>query len=369
MFIWIRMAVQGPFALYVFGASKSFLSNWGDSNGWIFMLRLGYAAQHEEYQPGQLLDFAVEAERSGFDSIWTSDHFHPWAHTNAAGGFAWVWMAAAAERTKRVEIGTGVTCPTLRYNPAVVAQAFATLRTMYPDRIFLGLGAGEALNESPVGCQWPPFKERAARLEEALTIIKRLWSESFVDFKGKHYTLRKANLYTKPRTPPPIYLAAAGPTVAEMAGKMADGLVTVMWESRLKDVVLPALARGARAAGRDPNDIIKAVEVGVSYDEDYDKALAKARFWAGDYLPVMFKYDIFDPREIESNGSLVGDEQIAQLRMIGTKPEDHIRCLEKYIKMGFQHIYIQSSSPDEIRTLRMYSKEVLPYIRSTYQNK
>ncbi len=331
------------------------------------MLKLGYATEHEEYQPGRLLEFAAEAENAGFESIWTSDHFHPWWHTNAAGGFAWVWMASAAERTKHVEIGTAVTCPTLRYNPAIVAQAFATMRAMYPERIFIGLGTGEALNEVPVGCSWPSFKERVERLEEAIKVMKLLWSENFVNFRGKYYRLRKANLYTKPTSPPPIYIGAAGPTVARMAGRLADGFLTVNpEEENYNNVLIPALEKGARESGRDPRSIIRAVELGVSFDDDYDKALAKARSWAGGLLPAMYKHEIYDPREVEEHGSYVGDKQVAQTRLIGTKPEDHIKHLEKYIKRGFQHIYIQSSSPDELRTIRMYAKEVLPYIRTTY---
>ena len=311
----------------------------------------------------------MEAEKAGFDSIWTSDHFHPWAHTNAACGFAWVWMAALAERTKRVEIGTAVTCPILRYNPAIVAQAFATLRAMYPDRIFIGLGTGEAMNEVPVGHRWPPFRERAERLEEAIKVMKLLWSGSFVNFRGKYYRLRKANLYTKPTTPPPIFVAASGPTTAEIAGRLADGLLVVIHpEQRYRDVLFPALERGAKSAGRDPKKIVKALEVWVAYDEDYEKALRKARFWAATLLPAMFKFEVIDPREIEEHGWFVGDKQLSQYWLIGTKPEDHIKHLEKYIKMGFDHIHIQSSSPDEIRTVKMYGKQVLPYIRSTYGN-
>ena len=331
------------------------------------MLKIGYNTAHEQYQPLPLLDYAVEAEKVGFDSVWTSDHFHPWAHTNAASAFAWAWMAALAERTKRIEIGTAVTCPTMRYHPAIVAQAFATLRAMYPDRIFIGVGTGEAMNEVPVGYPWPPFKERAERLEEAIKIMKLLWSGTFVNFKGKYYRLRKANLYTKPSSPPPIYVAASGATVAEIAGRHGDGFLTVpSSEQRYREILLPALERGAKSAERDPRKIIKAVEVWVSYDEDYEKALKTARFWAATLLPAMLKYEIFDPREIEEHGSFVGDRQIAQTRLIGTRPEEHVKHLEKYIKMGFQHMYIQSSGPDEIKTLRMYGKHVLPYIRSTY---
>jgi coenzyme F420-dependent glucose-6-phosphate dehydrogenase len=205
-------------------------------------------------------------------------------------------------------------------------------------------------------------------MEEAIQVMKMLWSRETVSFKGKYYKLRKANLYTKPATPPPIYVAASGPTVARIAGEYADGLLTIPSAGeRYRDVILPALADGAKSVGRDPEKITKAVEVWASYDEDYDRALQSARFWAATLFPAMLKYEIFDPREIEEFGSFVGDEQIARYRLIGTTPEEHIKHLEKYIKMGFQHLYILTSSPDEVKALRMYGKHVLPYIRSTYQ--
>jgi coenzyme F420-dependent glucose-6-phosphate dehydrogenase len=331
------------------------------------MMKIGYACEHEQYQPGPLLDYAVEADKAGFDSIWTSDHFHPWAHNNASAGFAWVWMTAAAERTKHVEIGTAVTCPILRYNPAIIAQAFATMRAIYPHRIFIGLGTGEALNEMPVGYSWPSFRERAERFEEAIQIMKLLWSREIVDFKGKYFKLRKANLYTKPTSPPPLYVAASGKTSARIAGRHADGLLTLLApEEHYRNVVFPALEEGAKSAHRDSSKIIKALEVPVSYDEDYEKALEASRYWAGSLLPIMFTQRIYDTREVEACGRLVGDKQIAENRLIATNPEDHIRYLEKFIKIGFQHIYIQSSSPDEIKTIRMYKEKVLPYLRDTY---
>lgn len=314
-----------------------------------------------------LLDFAVEADKAGFDSIWTSDHFHPWAHNNASAGFAWVWMAAAAERTKTVELGTAVTCPILRYNPAIVAQAFATLRSLYPERIFISLGTGEALNEMPVGCPWPSFRERVERLEEAIQIMRMLWSKELVSFKGKYYRLRKANLYTKPTSLPPIFVAASGKTTARLAGKYADGLLTLLAsEEHYRNVVFPAMEEGAKSVGRDPGELIKAIEIAVSYDKDYDKAIEASRYWSGSLLPIMLTQQIYDTREVEACGRLVGDKQIAENRLIGTNPEEHIKHLEKFLKLGFQHIYIQSSSPDEIETIRMYSKHVLPYLHSTY---
>jgi len=332
-------------------------------------LRIGYTVAHEQYHPTKLLEFAVAAEKEGFDSVWSSDHFHPWFHTNAAGGFAWVWMAAAAERTKRVQYGTGVTCPLFRYNPAIVAQAFATLGYMYPGRIFLGIGTGEAMNEVPVGYSWPGFKERTQRLEEAIQMMKLLWTQDWVTFKGRYYHLKKANLYTKPESAIPLYVAASGPTIARLAGKYGDGFLTLPFpEDHYREVLFPALEEGAKEAGRDPSRIDKAIEVYVSYGESYDEALASVRCWAGTLLPFVFKYPIADPREIESYGRLVGDKQLTEVWLIGTSPEEHIKWLEKYIRLGFRNLHITSSSPNDLKTIQMYGKQVLSYLRSTYGN-
>jgi len=331
-------------------------------------IKLGYTLSHEQYSPNVLLNNAVEAERGGFDHLWTSDHFHPWFDTNASSGFAWVWISAAAERTKKVRIGTAVTCPMFRYHPAIVAQAFATLEVMYPGRIFLALGTGEAMNEVPLGFDWPNFKERIGRLEESIKIIKLLWNENWVSFKGQYYRLKKANLYCRPKEPPMMYVGCSGPLVAELTGKYADGFLTLPYpEEYYRNVLFPALERGAREAGRDPQLIEKAIEAYVSYDEDYQTALDSVRRWASTLLPFVFKYPIADPREIESYANLVGDKPITDAWMIGTSPEQHIKHIEKYIRLGFTNIHIASSSPDELKTIKMYAKDVLPYVKSTYQ--
>jgi coenzyme F420-dependent glucose-6-phosphate dehydrogenase len=241
------------------------------------------------------------------------------------------------------------------------------MAAVYPGRVFLGLGTGEAMNEIPVGFEWPSFKERVGRLREAIKIIKLLWNDRFVNFKGQYYRLRKANLYTKPSTVPPLYVAANGTTVTELAGEYADGFLTIPFpESHYANTLFPALKRGADRAGRKVDDIEKAVEVYVSYDEDYEKALASIRCWAGTALPFVFNYPIFDPRQIESYGELVGNEQLAKLWCIGTSPEPHIKRIENLIRLGFTNVHISSSSPNEMKTIQMYSREVLPYLRETY---
>lgn len=330
-------------------------------------LEVGYMIPQEQYDPVTLLNNSVLAEKWGFQRLISSDHFHPWSHTNAAGGFAWVWLASAAERTKHVVLGTEVSTPTFRYNPAIVAQAFATLGYMYPNRVFLGVGVGEAMNEVPVGFQWPLVKERVERLEEAIRVIKMLWEKEFVSFKGKYYTLRKANLYTKPRYPVPLIVSTLGIKVAEIAGRLADGINSFVYNddalAYFKNSLFPAFEKGAKSRDRDPTTLVKSLEIGVSYDEDYEKALKSCRFWAGTLLPFTFKYEIYDPREIEENAAFVGDENLGEIWIISTDIEEHIKRLQKIIDVGVDILYIQSSSPDEKKFIETYGKEVLPYLK------
>jgi len=330
-------------------------------------LALGYYSDITQRSPTQALRYATMAEKEGFDSIWTGDHFHPWVHTDAKCGFAWVWFGSLGERTTRVMFGPGLTAPTIRYHPAIVAQAFATLGDMYPGRPFIALGTGEAMNELPLGLNWPPFKERAERLEEAIKIMRLLWTKEFVDFRGKYYRLRGANLYTKPQKPIPLYVAANGPKVAEIAGRYADGFLTLPFpDSHYTDVLFPALEEGARETGRDPSKIEKLMELQMSYDEDYDKAVQAARWWAPTVMPIFFKAPISDPREIEAHGKLVSEEGLLTGWFISSKIDDHIKNIERYVKLGFTNIHLQSSSPDESNFIRTFGRKVLPYLKETY---
>lgn len=333
----------------------------------MMVMEFGYFAALEQHPPVKLLEHGALAEKCGFDLIMGSDHFHPWWHTGGQGAFAWAWIGLMCERTKRVKVGTGVTCPILRYNPALVAQAFATLGVLFPGRVFLGVGAGEAMNEVPMGHHWPTPGERVKRLGEAIEVIRRLWLEDFVDFEGEYYTLKNANLYTKPKEPIPLLVAAAGKKTAELAGKYADGILTVpLPEKAYKEKLFPSLEKGARNMGRDPKVIKKHVELWVSYDEDYDRALNSARFWSGTLLiPEVF--DIADPREIEEMGrAKVSEEDFKRSGwIIETDIEKHLKRIERYIKLGFDTITFLSSSPDQEKFIRTYGEKVLPHLRES----
>jgi coenzyme F420-dependent glucose-6-phosphate dehydrogenase len=325
-------------------------------------VKLGYFAAHEQRSPVELLENSCLAEKSGFQTVWSSDHFHPWFHTGAHGGFAWCWIAALAERTRRIAIGTGVTAPILRYHPAVIAQAFATLADLYPGRIFLGLGSGEAMNETPLGLGWPAYSERIQRFEEAVKIILALWKGDWVNYKGAYFELRDARLYTKPNGKVPLYIAACGSRAALLAGRYADGLLTLpMPMQQYQEIIFPALAKGAQLSNRDENSIEKVLEMEVSYDENYDRALRSCGSWAGTMLRNCV--DISDPRVMEENGRAFPIEKLAEHWFIFTEPEMLIKKIDEYARLGFHQIQFLSSSPEEKKFIQIMGEKVIPYFQ------
>ncbi len=324
-------------------------------------IELGYWAPQEQHSPQELLELAVAAEEAGFRRCVTSDHFHPWFHEGASSGSTQVWLSTVLARTASMSFGTGVSAPIYRYHPAMLAQAFATLDHLYPGRVALGLATGEAMNEVPLGFHWPTFQERVERLQESIEILCRLWSEDFVSFEGKHYQLNEANLYVKPSGKIPLYLAASGPTVAELAGRSADGLLTVPQpRNRLTEVVLPAFRSGAKDAGREEATLKLLLEFKFSCDEDYDKALSSIRRWGSTEVAGIFNQDIYDPRRLEDLAATVEPEQLLKTWHVVTDLEELVAPIEQYGKLGFQEIYLHSSSPDERTILRHLGEDLLP---------
>jgi coenzyme F420-dependent glucose-6-phosphate dehydrogenase len=325
-------------------------------------IELGYQMSLEQFQPDVALQHAVLAEKYGFESIWGSDHFLPWYHTNASTTFAWSWLGAAAQATKSVRFGTGLTCPTFRYHPGLVAQAFATLDYMFPGRIFLSVGTGEALNEVPLGYDWPEPPERLKRLEEAILLIRKLWTGDLVSYKGTYYRLKKAKLYTPPKSAIPIYVGAFGPKAGELAGRMGDGLLTVTNpdDSYFTNLLFPAVERGLDSSGRNKQTFQYHVELQISYDEDYDKAVQSVRPWAGNILPVFFNLGVYDPRVIEDHGKFVGDKEMAKIWVITTSSEPIVKAIERYVRLGFAGVHITSSSPSQEKFMKIFEKEIKP---------
>jgi coenzyme F420-dependent glucose-6-phosphate dehydrogenase len=322
-----------------------------------------------------LLEFVAEAERNGMNTCLTSDHFHPWWHDNGFGNFTWVWIAAAAERTKNIQLITGVTAAVYRYNPAVIAQAFASLDVLYPGRIGLGIGTGEAMNEVPLGFDWPSASVRLARTKEAIQIINQLWKEGrtasrtnsnnhnngFVDFSGQYFKIRNAKLYTPPSGKIPLYMAAVGEEATKTAAKFTDGLITVSKPDKSKEI-FEILDKAANKEGKDPKSLEKIAKPKISYSEDYDKALKSAEFWRASLLEDVFNLDISDPRKLQQKAKdEVSDEKLKQSTLIVTSIDDCTKPLEEYFKAGYTKLYPHSTSPNEIKFIRDFCANVLPY--------
>jgi len=331
-------------------------------------IRFGYRAEAEGHPPDELLKYAALAHKFGFDFIPISDHFHPWFHTNAACPFAWSWISAAAATIPNIRLGTIVTAPIGRYHPAVIAQAFATMDAMFPNRMFLALGTGEAMNDSPLGYPWPKFPERLERLKESLEIIRSLWASDFVNYSGEYYTLKDAKLYTKPKGRIPIYVAANGPQAASLVGKYADGYATVdPLMGNIKNL-WPIIDGAAKEAGRDASQLTKNVELFFSYSQNYDEALASARKWKSALIPNILNLPIHDPRELERQGNQISDDELAKVWTVTTEAEPIIKKAEEAISLGYNEIQLHSASPSEENFLQMCNRDVLPQLKQDFSS-
>lgn len=332
-------------------------------------LRIGYKASAEQFGPRELLDFAVLAEQVGLDSVLVSDHFQPWRHHGGHAPFSLAWLAALGERTERLQIGTSVMTPTFRYNPAVVAQAFGTLGSLYPGRLVLGIGTGEALNEVVVGSvadgEWPEFKERFGRLREAVTLMRALWTQDRVTFEGEYYRTVDATVYDKPDQPVPIYVAAGGPLVARYAGRSGDGFICTSGKGAelYRDKLLPAVAEGVEKAGRAAEDLDRMIEIKLSWDPDRDQAVANCRFWAPLSLTADQKHGTSDPLEMERLGDALSDEQVASRWIVSDDPEEVVSAVKQYVDWGFTHLVFHGPGPDQGRFLTTFADRVLPGLR------
>jgi coenzyme F420-dependent glucose-6-phosphate dehydrogenase len=332
------------------------------------MLQLGWKAGTEQYPPDELLDYAIAAEEAGFDSIDVSDHFHPWAEKGQAC-FVWTWLGAVAAKTAKINLGTGVTCPTLRYHPAVIAQASATLACLAPRRSFLGVGTGEALNEYSATGQWPDYKVRQAQLGEAIELIRALWTGDKVTHRGGYYQTRQAKLYTRPREPIPLYISTMVPNSARFAGKYGDGLITVGGEEpETYRKIFENFEAGARDAGKDQSPMPRMIELAVDYTDDEAKAIEHRKaYWAGVFIPALFTERIYTPKMSEDNGKAVGSDTIKEAVCISANPDDHVQFAQRYIDLGFDHLIFHSAGPDQRAFLEGYGRDVLPQLRKRRQ--
>jgi coenzyme F420-dependent glucose-6-phosphate dehydrogenase len=333
------------------------------------VLSLGYKASAEQFGPTPLLEFACLAESVGFDSVFVSDHFQPWGHTDGHAPFSPAWLGALVARTSRVIMGTSVLTPTFRYHPSIVAQAFGTLGAMFPGRVVLGVGTGESLNEVPAtGMAWPEFKERFARLREAVTLIRRLWSEERVSFAGQYYRTANATIYDRPATMVPIYIAAAGALVAKYAGRAGDGFICTSGKAPelYTETLLPKLAEGLAEAEPKRAGFDRMIEIKVSYDTDGDRAMQDTRYWAALALSPEEKTSVEDPIAMERLAAAVPLERAAKRWIVSSDPDEHVERIGAWVQLGFRHLVFHAPGPDQARFLKLYGEQILPRLRQRY---
>ncbi len=333
------------------------------------MVQFGWKAGPEQYGPVELLEYAVAAEKAGFDLLDVSDHFHPWSEAGQCP-FTWTWLGAAAVQTSKIQIGTGVTCPILRYHPAIIAQAAATVSRFAPGRTYLGVGTGEALNEYSATRAWPEYPERLERLQEAIQLIRALWSGQEVSFKGKYYQTQKAKLYTLPAKPIPIYISALAPHSATFAGKYGDGLFSVGGKKpELYRQMIQNFENGAREVGKDPSCMPRLIELNVAYTDRIDVAIQEQiKYWAGTYIPALFTQKIYTPAMSQENGEIVEPEIIKKTGCFSSNPDDHIQFIQQSIELKFDNIILHSPGPDQRAFIERYGCDILPKIRTMTQS-
>ncbi|GAA2877112.1 glucose-6-phosphate dehydrogenase (coenzyme-F420) [Pseudonocardia halophobica] len=330
-------------------------------------LKIGYKASAEQFGPRDLVEYAVRAEAVGLDSVWVSDHFLPWRHEGGHAPSALTWMAAVGERTRRVQIGTSVTTPTFRYNPAVMAQTFATMALLYDNRIILGAGTGEALNEIAVsGMEWPEFKERFARLREAVRLMRALWTDTNVDFEGDYYTLVNASIYDRPEKPVPVYIAAGGPVVARYAGRSGEGFICTSGKGMdlYTEKLIPAVKEGAEKESRSFEDIDRTIEIKLSYDRDADAALENTRFWAPLSLTAEQKHTVDSAEEMERLADELPIEQVAKRWIVASDPDEAVAQIKPYLDAGLNHLVVHGPGHDQERFLTQFAEDVVPKLRA-----
>lgn len=325
--------------------------------------KVAFVLSHEQFPAPQLITFGVAAEQAGFDLLWTSDHFQPWQDNQGHAGQAWVTLSILGQATKNIPIGTGVTCPTFRYEPAVVAQAFSSLSQFYPGRIFLGIGTGEALNEQASGGGWGKYPERRDRFAESVSIIRQLWTGKWISFNGKYYDVGPAKLYDPPKQPIPLYMAASGEQSMRLSGQLGDGLITDTM-SLMKQNLRAAHAEGVRSSGRNPANIPIGTEafVVVGNEQDARQAAELWRFtpkaWTPDFL-----YDP-DPRSIQRKADTqIPLEEVYKEWPVSTDPEPHVQNILKLWNAGATTVFIHSGQADQLKVIDFYGKEVLPRLR------
>jgi coenzyme F420-dependent glucose-6-phosphate dehydrogenase len=318
-------------------------------------VKLGYALSSEEHRPLDLVRHAQLAEEAGFSFALVSDHFHPWVDGQGQSPFVWGVLGGIAAVTDQLEIGTGVTCPTIRIHPAIVAQAAATAASMLPGRFLLGVGTGENLNEHVLGDRWPPPDVRLDMLEEAVSLMRELWSGELTTRRGTHYTVERARIYTLPDDPIPIMVAAGAREAAKLAGRIGDGLVGTSPESELLELFDEAGGEGKPRYG----------QVTVCYAESEEEARRTAfEIWPNAALKGTLSQELPTPSDFEAAAEMVTKDDVAELVVCGPDASRHVEMIEKYAQAGYDHVYVHQVGSEQEAFLDFYKAEVMPRCRS-----
>src|SRR3954466_7108227 len=327
-------------------------------------VRIGYKASAEQFDPATLLGYTRHAEEVGLDIVATSDHFQPWRHRDGHSPAALPWLGAATQATSSAVLGTSVLTPTLRYEPAIVAQAFATLGCLAPGRVFLGVGTGEAMNETPANdAEFPGRKERRLRMAEAIELIRRLWREERVDFAGEYYKTSKATIYDRPEVEVPIYVAASGPLAAKLAGRVGDGFIcTSGKDPNLYVKLLDGVREGAEKAGRGYEAIHRMIEVKVSYDRDLEVAVKACEWWAALALTPEEKEGVEDPVEMERLADNALDRAHTRF-IVSDNPQEIADKIRPYVDLGFHELVFHFPGNDQRRYIDEFAADVFPLLR------
>jgi coenzyme F420-dependent glucose-6-phosphate dehydrogenase len=323
--------------------------------------KIGYAAMLEQFGPREVVDYSAQAEAAGFTGVMAADHYQPWVPQQGQASFVWNVMTAIGERTKG-DVGPGVTCPSFRMHPAIVAQASATLAAMYPGRHWLGLGSGEALNEHILGQYWPETPERINRMFEALEIIRKLFGSRDKDVKheGKFFKLESTRLWTMPDEPPPIYIATAGPITAKKTGMYADGLITVGAPEEKIGMIFDKCREGAREVGKDPATFRFIGQLHLSWAPTDEEALRNAMVeWPNGGMKFP-KQDIKSPLDFEQMAKLVRPEDFEGRMLISSDPEKHRAQIQRFLDLGFDQVYLHNVGRNQAEWIEVFGRDVLP---------
>ncbi len=320
---------------------------------------IGYAAMLEQFGPQEVVGYAVAAEAAGFSGVMAADHVAPWVPQQGQAAFVWNVMTAIGERT-RGDVGPGVTCPSFRMHPAIVAQASATLAAMYPGRHWLGLGSGEALNEHVVAPYWPETPERIARMFEAIEIIRKLFTGRDVKHAGQFYRMETTRLWTIPTETPPIYVATAGPITAKKTGALCDGIITVGAPEEKIEGIFAKFEEGAREAGRDPATMPRILQLHLSWAPTDEEALANAMTeWPNGGMQFA-KQDIRSPFDFEQMARLVRPEDFHGRMVISADPEAHRAQIQRFLDLGFDRVYLHNVGRNQAEWIEVFGRDVLP---------